>query len=106
QLGEGDRGGRGERDALVRRAEEDVEADSGGERRAGIEARRFAEALAIAEQSRIEEVRREPSRLGPELPEAQHAGADREVDELAPESFAVVRRGVGGGVHAVEPRLR
>src|SRR3982750_4456200 len=90
EAGKGD-GGRGrERDALVRRAEKDVERDARGQRRARVEDAQLAQPLAVAEESRIEEVRGQAPGLGLELAEPQHARTDRELDELAPE---VLHRG-------------
>src|SRR5205814_3241265 len=56
--------------------------------------------------SRIEEVRRQSPRLGLELAKPEHAGADREVDELAPERLFVSGNGLGAHAAILSPLLR
>src|SRR5690606_20835224 len=54
----------------------------GGEQRVGIEARQSPERGAVAEQSGVEEVRRQSPGLGAELAEPQDAGLHGEPDKL------------------------
>src|SRR5262249_36777265 len=82
--GEGDRGGDDQRDALVGRTEEDVEAVA--ETRAdggGVEAAEALHLAAAAEAREVEEVGRAPAALRLEVAEGEHAGREQELDELA-----------------------
>src|SRR5690606_27411773 len=79
------RGGRREGDALVGRAEQHVEGAPGllrAQQQLGIEPGQPAERGAVVEEPGIEEVGRQPPRLGPELAEPEHPGIEREADEL------------------------
>ena len=80
--GELDRHRRGERDALVGGAEQHVEFEARGEQAARIKFGQPAELGAVVEQAGVEEIGREPARLGLEFAEAQHAGIDRELHEI------------------------
>ncbi len=89
ETGKSDGGRARQGDALVGRAEEDVECDARGERRARVVAPELAQLLAVVEEPRVEEVRGQAPGLGLEFPEAQRPRADGEIDELAAEGVAV-----------------
>src|ERR1700733_9884574 len=75
-------GGRGgERDALVRWAEQHVEAETGSVDGGGVAATERRERLAVAEQAGVEEVRTLTAGLEREAPEAQRIAPQCEVDE-------------------------
>src|SRR5205085_11618560 len=101
EVGKRDGGRGGERNALVSRPEDHVEADPGGERRLRVMAGKLAQLAPVVEEPGVEEVRRQAPGLGLELPEAKDPGADGELDELAAERVASwIARGGGGGFHA------
>jgi hypothetical protein len=75
------RGGRGERNALVGRAEQHVELDAGIEQRLRIEVGEPAQGRAVMEQPGVEEIRGGAAGLGDEFAKAQDAGIDRECNE-------------------------
>jgi hypothetical protein len=72
---------RRERDALVRRPEQHVELDAAVDQSARIELGQPTQLRPVVEQACIEEVRAHAPGLRLELPEAQHAGVDGELDE-------------------------
>jgi hypothetical protein len=90
-----------QRDPLVGRPEQHVETDAAGQQAPGIEICQPCQALAVVEPAGVEEVRRQATRLGPELAEAQHAGLYGKADEL-------LGQRVGGRIHheklSCEPR--
>ena len=117
-FGEGDRRRRRQGDPLVRRSEQLVAGHARSQQRLGIEPAEPPQALAVVEQSRVEEVRRPASRLGHELPETQHVACQRKGEEFlakigqwqarVTECAAIIRRppGAAGRARAAAGRVR
>ena len=84
-FGKSDRGRGRKGDALVGRSEKLIAFNAGGEQRLRIELAQAAEALAVAEQSRIEKVRCLAPRLGHEFTEAKHFACQREGEKFLAE---------------------
>lgn len=82
-LGEGHRGGGGQGNALVGRAEQDVEVDSAVDHRLGVEASQAGQSQAAVEQAGIEEIGAGAPGLEGELTEAQNPALDGETNEIA-----------------------
>lgn len=82
-LGEGHRGGGGQGNALVGRAEQDVEVDSAVDHRLGVEASQAGQRQAAVEQAGIEEIGAGAPGLEGELTEAQNPALDGETNEIA-----------------------
>jgi len=105
EIRERDSRGRRERDALVGRSEQHVElhAPFGArrEQRLRIETRQRSQQRTTVEEPRIEEVRRQPSGLGPELAKTQHAGLQRELDELLTQRLHLPADGTRGSAPKV-----
>src|SRR5438093_366779 len=90
--GKGDRRRRRKGDALVRRSEQLIAGDARGEQRFRVELAQTAETGTIAEQARIEKVRRPASRLGDELAESKHVTCQCKLQEFLPE---IAHRSIG-----------
>jgi len=82
-FGQRDGGGRGQRDALVGRAEQHVDLDPGIDERGGVGAAQSCQCGARIDPAHVEEVRTQPAGLERELAEAQHLPAQGQFDEVA-----------------------
>jgi hypothetical protein len=80
-LGQRHRGGGGERNSLVGRAEQHVELKARARERGGVALAEHGDGFAVIEQPRIEEVRALATGLQLEIAEAQRAARQGEVDE-------------------------
>ena len=77
---------RHQRNAFVGRAEQHVKRHIGRGNCFGVKLRELPQRVAVAEQPRVEEVRRQAPGLGLELAEQQHARVDGEADEVVSET--------------------
>jgi hypothetical protein len=78
------RGRDDQRDALVRRAEQDIEVRAEPlPNGLCVEARKPPDVRARAIAARVHEVRRLAARLGREIAEREHVAADHQLDQLA-----------------------